>query len=311
MPLLLISVYVISVRAGLIATAVSGSILAFYALQHWDSLIVLFNHQVIDIHGQTSNYISVLKMTMYLCAPLLIPILAWLAFNPKRLIDPVVLYCSLLASPLPFYHFINQDLIALYKHMVYPSTFLVLLIAYIAIGENLTGERGWIERVRVCHKAMFLAVASLSMLCILPFHSYDLLKQSETAWIDTSGSLKRLKLRGGDSVAGEDAWAMRYYYGKTLAISDIQDINYFDFNKDGRREYDETGRALQARALTALVLDRMISPKKSNSLAKLAEENGYKLVHELDSGGISKLVNNYSHPRLSIYLRNDAVDRWQ
>ena len=256
-------------------------ILGVYVGWHWADLQGLYAIQIKGTHGVNSNYAYILRMeVLYLALPLVLWLIAlgWQAIRLRgqALREPttVILLGSLVfASPLAVYHLHGQNMISLYKHLVYALFFLSPVMAWLL----------WNGLQRFQFKWGAQAVSAVLVLGMV-WLNYGLLRDMHQGYPDVRPVIDAMAaqpLDANTTIASEDPYLMRYAAFDKIPQNHIKELAWMDNNMDGKSEKKDVVEALWDRKFTYVFLSNLIQPKANQDLRGVMKSRGYEKVLEI------------------------------
>lgn len=282
-------------EAAFLFLLVSGLILLGYFFYNFTELQVLYDNQISGSHAGNSSVKDVAAIIFRHLWPLLMIMSLLIWWDKTLLRTPIFLICSVLSLPLMVYHWVNQDMISLYKHMVYPASVISALIIYL-----------WRNNRNVKHHYHPQLLITCGLLGVL-VNSVLWVKDAEHGWPNTQSLLGYLNFNREDVILSEDPYLFRYHYYKDLTLDNIYDTTWVDFDKDGHFSDNDVYTAVEAQHFTYVYLDRMTKPKLTNRLMAGPLRKYYTRIYFRENLHLSHVVNAVPDPILALYVRNDRL----
>lgn len=291
---------VVGVLFGLGMTLVLGA----YACWHWQDLQGLYTIQIKGTHGANSNYAFILQMEiLYLALPLLLwgVALGWQAVRLRgqalrERLTLIVLGSLVFALPLAAYHLQGQNMISLFKHLVYALFFLTPVMAWLL----------W----QVLQRFEFtLAVQALAAVVVLGMGwlNYGLLQDMEQAYPDVRPIIAAMATQPLDdttTIASEDPYLMRYATFGKLPQNRIKELGWMDNNRDGKYEKKDAVEAVWDSKFTYVFLNNLIQPKANQDLRGVMLSRGYEKVLDIP-WQTSQVMSRQNQGTLELYKRTN------
>ncbi|MEM7001428.1 MAG: hypothetical protein AAF529_11620 [Pseudomonadota bacterium] len=281
----------------LLATLLFATIvpLAAYITWHWPELNRLVAQQVLGSHAANAKVGYLLNIifshTYALCAG----IFALLAVTDSAALRRLtksrhLLVIGGLLLPLPVYHLVTQDAIALHKHMIYTSMGLVVVGVWI---------------VQHVPKLKFMPIFATSIATfLLVMQGFATKERHQYAWPDSSSAQNYLlaAAQPDTTVLSENPYLMRYALRHQTDLRNVQDTSWLDYNQDGSHQPQDVIEALQAGAFDYVYLDDMSNQPLNTLLRRGPLRHGYVLVQD-QWHTLSGLVTPVRRVRQSLYRR--------
>lgn len=293
LPVFYFFLFLRSPRVALVFFGLTFPVLLGYVVVYYDSLIVLFQGQVQGSHANNVPPITLLKTLIFMFWPLVLwgllmfPFLKWVDFK-------IIFVLLSAASPVVAYHFYNKDFISLYKHSVYCSFALSFLVCYLVH----CYRKPYIFNVNMNYFLSALVVLTLA-------NSIYWIKESESGWPNYKALYTYVDAHSNENtrILSEDPYNFRYRYSDRIALKNLKDVNWFDYNQDGVREEKDVLDAARDGYFSYIIVDESIRP---NLVGKLkGDENlaHYERVLYQPNIKVSALVNRNTSASIALYQR--------
>lgn len=302
--------------------------LLIYIGIHWGSLIQLFQGQVQGGHaGNVSQWVLVQYM-WYLSWPLLIAFILYgvdkLGFVNKGSAEGSelthkktsgadlsvlgvsiskefqILFTALSFSlPLPLYHFYNGDFISLYKHLIYFVTGGSIAWVLVMDGHSKVrfSKRHW--KIGFSLKSSLILIFSMA-------NALFWVRQSEQGWPNYSDLYDSVTMKPGVRILSEDPYNFRYRYVSITGLSNIKDVNWFDYDKNGIRDNDDVLQSAMDGYFDYIAIDETIRPNLCKVLKSANYLEKYERVYYSPNQKISPLVNRNGPAHIALYKKIEA-----
>lgn len=310
LPLLTLVAWLLAAHIGLLFGLGSISIVAVYIYVHWVDLLTLFEVQIRGVHGANATREFILSLeARYLWLPLVL----WLAALMWRVMQykgvdwrdrawQVWLMLLLLALPLAVYHLHGQNMISLFKHLVYALFFLMPVVAWLLWRVVQHYEyRWWIQ------SAVVVLIAGMVWL------NQGYLRDMEQAYPNVaeivptlSAALKTDDDGARTTILSEDPYLFRYLAFDTLPQRQIRSPNWIDNNFDGTYETRDVIDALWDRKFTYVFLNDQLHPKKNEKLRKVMKMRGYQQVFSAPYH-TSNIMSHHTRGALTLYRSSESA----
>ena len=279
-----------------------GLILIVYLNAYWESLLTLYEIQIVGVHGSgnsSATYIIDMLLT-YLSGLAMIWLLALLwsiRLRPIRFWRQPsfqqLLILLLLALPMAVYHLNALNMIALYKHLVYAAFFLVPTMAWFLTSFLESQSFNWLKQgVATC------AVLWMSLV------SYQQLKVMEQAYANLTPIIEKVNtaLAAEDTILSEDPYLFRYLGESIIPQSQIKESGWFDNNRDGTHEPQDVIDAVWDRKFLYVFLNDQLHPELNKKLRNILGTKKYKLLVDQTYEN-SDVMSSQVKGRVSLYQR--------
>lgn len=280
-PLLALAALWFAPRIGLLFGVGVGVILAVYTGLHWQDLQGLYRVQIVGVHGANADYAHLVGViAQYLGLPLLAwaLVMLWrvLLLRGQALRDPttlIMLGLLVLAMPLVAYHLRGQNMISLFKHLVYALFFLTPVMAWLL----------WNGLQRFQFAYVPQAVAAVGVLGMV-WLNYGWLRAMENGYPDVRPMMAAIAaqpLDANTTIASEDPYLMRYAVFNQLPQTHLKELKWMDNNMDGKYEKKDAIEALWDRKFSYVFMSNLIHPKLNQDLRGVMKSRGYEKVLEI------------------------------
>ncbi len=289
-------------KVGFIFGSAVGLVLLIYVSVHWVSLQTLYQVQIVGVHGSgnssAEHIIEIVSTYLFaLAVAWLIAVIWSVRLQPKRFWQQAsfkkLLLLLFLAFPMVAYHWQALNMIALYKHLVYASFFLVLAMAWLFTS--------FLESESFPRLKQGLAMCALIAISQV---SYQQLKTIESGYANVSSVIEYSKddLTAKDSILSEDPYLFRYLGEATIPQSQIKESGWLDNNLDGKHEQQDVIDAVWDTKFEYVFLNDQLHPELNIKLRNILETKKYKsLVDEAYEN--SNVMSRQVTGRLSLYQR--------
>ena len=292
-------------KIGFICGAAVGSVLLIYMSMHWESLQVLYQIQIVGVHGagNSSAEFIIETLSTYLSGLAIAWLIALLwsvrqqpkAFWRQSRFKQLFLLL-LLTLPMIAYHLNALNMIALYKHLVYACFFLVPAAAWFITsflesqGFNLVKQG--------------LAIAALVWVSLV---SYQQLKTIEDAYANVSPVIEysNASLVPKDSILSEDPYLFRYLGESIIPQSQIKESGWLDNNLDGKHEHQDVIDAVWDMKFEYVFLNDQIHAELNKKLRNILGTKKYKLIVD-EAYENSNVMSRQIKGRISLYQRAES-----
>ncbi len=295
LPLIAAAAFYINVKRALIGTLLVTSIIGLYVLTWKNDLSILLSVQLSDTHTNNSHIGDILErvlaqqLILYGLLAIAIALIAQMA-RKKYVVAIALIVFSL---PMIFYHLYSENLISLYKHLVYNSIFLIPIIAY--------AFALLVEHVK---SFWFSGVTGVAVIVCFAFYNNTQLTGMEQGFPNSSAMLNTLpSVKKSDSVLSENPYLFRYHLHNKLSQDNIKESNWFDNNRDGIIESTDIEQAIWDRKFEYVYLNDQVHKYKNVQYRQLLEQRGYHLLYNSAYKISDKLTNN-TEGHLTLYKRS-------
>lgn len=285
-------------KLGVAYALAGGSVVGYYIFTFWQDLVVLYFGQIAGSHAANTTYADLLQITFNYLWPLLLGIVilfkkyhSW--YN--KIVLGVLLF---LAIPLVVYHLMNRDVISYYKHLVYPATFLTLLLFY-----------QW-QKMHDKSTSKTYSVIGIAFAVCLTLNTSLWAKDFENGWPDTTQIKNLLQVKQDEKILSEDSYLFRNLYYKSHDLGNFSDTNYFDPDGDGQHSDDDIVAAVENKEFAYVYLDRMIRPDVAQRLIDGPLNEHYEQVYYQPYNDLSTTITLAQKPMASLYVLRDKLELW-
>ena len=333
LPCLLIVVLLYKPQYALPAIVLVGGLLALYAWQARDSLMVLYETQILITQSANISRselfvrftkllgeIIVLLVVVNILNFVLRKIPAWRSLIPdnnkgqktNNSLKPKLLFL-MLALPLPVYHLASSNQIASIKHLNYFYLFALPLVAC-AIVDIASSARIYLHQAKAAEKRPWIGISSMSLvLVMIGGLSAQLLVSNLRIAADLSKGFPDLsaaadywqKSRSDKANSGrilsEDPYLFRYAALPNFPQALISETTFFDNNLDGEYTSQDVQDAIWDYKFKWVLLTDQIHPQDNILYRRLLSLRGYEAV----------VRHPYSLTPLLTGNRNGVVELYQ
>lgn len=333
LPCLLIVVLLYKPQYALPAIVLVGGLLALYAWQARDSLVVLYETQIlITQSANISRSELFVRFTKLLGAVVILMVVVnvlnfvlhkipvWRSLIPendkrqktKDSLKPKLLFL-MLSLPLPVYHLASSNQIASIKHLNYFYLFALPLVAC-AIVDIASSARTYLHQAKAADKRPWIGISSCSLvLVMIGGLSAQLLVSNLRIAADLSKGFPDLsaaadywqKSRSDKANSGrilsEDPYLFRYAALPNFPQALISETTFFDNNLDGEYTSQDVQDAIWDYKFKWVLLTDQIHPQDNILYRRLLSLRGYEAV----------VRHPYSLTPLLTGNRNGVVELYQ
>ena len=272
-----------------------GLPLAIYISSDWQGLQMLYQNQLVGSHKANATLTYMLQsMGVHLGALLVGIVVLGLSAGVAKLRGSLswqtALVGAALVLPMPVYHLLTQDAIAIHKHMIYPATMLILLAVW------------WFNKLPV-RPVLAFGVSSLLVLVLIG-QLLDFRERHRYAWPNSQAVQTYLlhHVSPYSQLLSEDPYLLRHVLAERTAVENIYDTTWYDFDLDGFHRPDDVVRALEAGVFDFVYLDDMVTADLNDELRNGVLQQHYELVQE-QHHELSGLVTPSRVATQSLYRR--------
>lgn len=272
LPLIALLVLRYSPRHAFLGMLIITTILIAYATQSFDQLRILYEVQILDTHSINATHTDILHRTFRQ----LIIILFLAGFGvayaliTRHIEAKKLLVLAVFSLPLFLYHLANQNVIALQKHLVFSSLFLIPIIAW------------WLhEFYDRGGQLQFRVAVILSCIIVYAFVNVDNLRTMRSSYPDI-GNISTIasQIKSTDSVLSEDPYLFRYLLMDTVAQHQINETNWLDNDLDGKYEESDIEHAVWDKKFDYVFLNDQVHQELNATLRTMLFLRNYELVFE-------------------------------
>lgn len=277
-------------------------VLGSYFYLHYGQLMVLIDVQLNGAHAKNANQLDVVfRMTRQLGLLLLLCGLSFL-FSLKNQRSALGSFFLLLlcALPLFLYHFLSQNIIALQKHLIYSSIFLIPIASW------------WIEKL-ISAESLFRWKPTLAFLSVFGFalyntHVLNIMRNSAPDMSEVETYAEHIT--GENTVLSEDPYLFRYHLFDKSHQSQIRETNWLDNNLDGIYEHRDVKHAVWGRKFDYVFLNDQLHKNLNKTLRIMLEQRDYTVVLD-EHYELQTLSGETRSGRISLYARNHRLTHAQ
>lgn len=300
-PLIALALIFYSFRVAVLFTIGVSAILGLYTWLHLDGLKILYQVQIVGTHGVNSTYQNVFKMEMaYLAFPLVMWFLAIVyrvfqerAGTLKDRLFWVFIGLLLLGLPMVAYHLQGQNMISVYKHMLYPLLFMTPVIAWLM----------WSSMQRFNFSLLSQIIPSLVVLGMLVLN-YQHLRDMENGYpnVEEISAAVAKEIGPSTTILSEDPYLFRYTAFDHVRQAQIKELTWLDNNLDGKFEDQDIIDALWDAKFEYVFLNDIIRPDLNEKLRGYLLDRAYTKVLSVPYD-TSKVMNWKTQGNLELYKR--------
>jgi len=302
-PLFAMLLLLVNWKKALLFTLTLTITLSLYGVIHLSELKILFEVQLVGVHGENSRLDSLFLFAIYfLIYPLLLIFILEFIRNRndgyKTNRSFVIGILTVLALPMPAYHLWTLNIISFHKHLVFSLIFLLPVVAH---GLVRSSYRRLTPRLRS-------VLASVIVLGFLLINVYQLnaLEQSYPDETRVSQVFDKQKIED-KSFLSENPYFFRYRYGTPATISQINDSGWLDNDGDGKYSHQDVVDALWDRKFDWVYLNDQIHPQHNDLYRSILSQRGYSMDISVDYSLNKLLVRNHTGSQ-TVHRK---INRWQ
>ncbi|CAA6815207.1 MAG: Unknown protein [uncultured Thiotrichaceae bacterium] len=301
LPLIALALVFYSFRIAVLFSLGVSAILGLYTWLHFDGLKILYQVQIVGTHGANSTYQNVFKMEM---AYLAFPLALWLMAIVYRVIEQrkgtlkdrffwMFLGLFVLGTPMVAYHLHGQNMISVYKHMLYPLLFMSPVIAWLM----------WSFMKRFNFGLLSQIIPSALVLGMLVLN-YQHVRDMENGYPNVSPIHEEVAkgISTNTTILSEDPYLFRYTAFDDVRQAQIKELTWLDNNLDGKFEDQDVLDALWDAKFDYVFLNDILRPDLNEKIRGYLLDRAYEkvLVVPYDT---SKVMNWKTQGNLELYKR--------
>jgi len=272
LPLIAIVVLRYSPRHAFIGMLIIATVLIAYATQNFDQLRILYEVQILDTHVTNATHKDILHrtvrqllMVLFLAGFGVIYSIVTRHIEVKKL-----LVLATFSLPLFIYHLASQNVIALQKHLMFSSLFLIPIIAWWL---HEFYDRGGQSHSRVA--------VILSCIVAYAFINTDNLSIMRSSYPDV-GNIRVIanQIKSTDTVLSEDPYLFRYLLMDSVAQHQIKETTWLDNDLDGKYDESDVEHAVWDKKFDYVFLNDQVHQELNDTLRTMLFIQNYELVFE-------------------------------
>lgn len=306
-PFILSIMLVFKPRMAIIGGAALCTAFAVYLWQFQDELLILYENQVVAVHGTNATHAGLLTL---IAGFLLIPICLSAIALASASIDHaaaskrntlIIAICLVMAVPLIGYHVVGANKISLYKHMVYSVFFLSFPAAW-ALNRIIESS----SENTITRHVFPIAALALTVQSTLHFQSL------RTGYPDVRDMLSVARPILGESttILSEDPYLFRYIQFGNTDQRTISETGWLDYDRDGSYGTEDVELALKAQHFELVFLNDQIDPESNQRFRDLLAQENYRVLYSEPYLLSSAMTNNRSG-HISLYQRQTSTKQPQ
>lgn len=295
-PLLFIVLLIKNRRAALVFALVVAAMLGGYVFFYRIELLQLYNNQILGTHKANATVWKILQTALEYCGFTALLAGGLFLFKKEKAFS-VWYYAAfvLFALPLVAYHLRSQDVISLYKHVVYACSFLAPIAGetlYNLLRRAAERDNDWLRA---------LAAALVVVACGLLAWQ---LRAVHTAYPNTDAvtHLVRSTMTAETTILSEDAYLFRYACFPTIPAKNLEEMTWFDNNMDGKREAQDVIDAVWEGKFEYVYLNGLILRELGDELKRGVLKRRYDCILSIPFTN-STVMNPVNTGSLSLYRR--------
>ena len=310
LPCLLFVVLLYKPRYALPAMLMVGGLLSIYAWQARESLMVLYQTQILITQSANINRFELFKRFSYLLCwtVVLLAFVNILNFGLRRIpawrslladsmggsnitesLKPKFLFL-MLALPLPVYHLASSNQIASIKHLNYFYLFALPLVAC-AIVDIAKGARAYLHQAKSAENRPWLGLSSVSLVLVvvgglaaqLVVSNLRIAADLSKGFPDISAAAdywqkSRLDKNNSGRILSEDPYLFRFAALPDFPQALISETTFLDNNQDGEYTSQDVKDAIWDHKFKWVLLTDQIHPQENRLYRRLLLLRGYEAV---------------------------------
>lgn len=303
-PLVGIILLVYATRVAMLACVLLSCILGSYVLLNIDDLRVLYVNQITGVHGANASRVDIIRLLLpYLAIPIVlwclgvVKILRGSCHNKRERILLFVMF-MVLAIPLPLYHIHSENMISLYKHVVYALFFLAPTSAWLILQ--------YAPSAFELHSKRTYALGSLLLIMVI-FSSYKI-HLMQTGYPDSNPMVSKVLplIHENSTILSEDPYIFRYSFFDTLPQSQIREIGWLDYNGDNNYGPADVRQALTEKFYDIVLINDQIHPIQNSSYRDILINQGYTLIYS-EPYSLSKAITKNQSGEISLFINDQDL----
>ncbi|MCS6808405.1 MAG: hypothetical protein RML40_07250 [Bacteroidota bacterium] len=286
-------------RAALVFFLTAGAILGMYIALHHAELLELYKRQMLGTHKSNATTLHILSITSQYIGYTVLVALSLVLYR-RRVILSLPHYGTLMVLSLPLlvYHTQSGDTISLYKHVVYTCFFLAPIAGEALYHLLCVASERNTDRLR--------AVAGITVVvgfCLLWWQLRDIHHAYPNT--DAITRLVRSTMTSETTILSEDAYLFRYACFPTIPTKNLEEMTWFDNNRDGKYEAQDVIDAVWEGKFEYVYLNGLILRELGDELEHGILQRRYDLVLRVPYTN-SRVMNPINTGSLRLYRRRPS-----
>jgi len=295
-PLLFVALLLKNRRAALLFVLVVAAMLGGYVFYYRVELLQLYHNQILGTHKANATLWNILSTALEYCGFTTLLAVALFFFKKEKALSAwYYVALAIFATPLVAYHVRSQDVISLYKHVVYACCFLAPIAGealYLLLRRAADRDNDWLRA---------LAAALVVVACGLLWWQ---LRKVQSAYPNTDAvtQLVRSNMSAQTTILSEDAYLFRYACFPTIPTKNLEEMTWYDNNHDGKREAQDVIDAVWDGKFEYVYLNGLILRELGDELKRGVLKNRYDCILTIPFHN-STVMNPINTGFLSLYRR--------
>lgn len=295
-PLLFLVLLMRNRRAALLFILIVSAMLGGYVFFYRAELLQLYQNQILGTHKANATIWKIIATALeYSGFTALLAGGLFLFKKEKALSAWSYGTLALFAVPLVAYHLRSQDVISLYKHIVYACCFLAPIAGetlYALLRRAADRDNDWLRAL-----AAVLVVLACGLLAWQ-------LQAVQTAYPNTDAvtHFVRKNMSPQTTILSEDAYLFRYACFPTIPTKNLEEMTWFDNNLDGKREAQDVIDAVWDGKFEYVYLNGLILRELGDELRRGVLQRHYDCILTIPFTN-STVMSPINTGSLSLYRR--------
>ncbi len=281
--------------------------LVFYCVVHFNALFELYQIQIAGVHSANTTGLDILtRVFLQAGLPLLVSFFAVVygvfLRNKNTLRMPLLFLLIAMALPLPLYHLVSENLISLYKHLVFALFFLCPAVAWLAVEV--------VDRFKCSHPVK-TASAVFVVFLVYVTTNQTMLAKMHAGFPDTSQLLPVINhnIDANVTILSEDPYLFRYLSAESngrspqVLQSGIKETSWLDNDNNGSYTSQDVKDALWDGKYELVLLTDQVHPDFNDEYRKILLLRNYQLLHDMPYQ-LTDVMTQNTHGRISFYRRS-------
>jgi 4-amino-4-deoxy-L-arabinose transferase-like glycosyltransferase len=295
-PLLFLALLIHNRRAALLFILIVSAMLGGYVFFYRAELLQLYQNQILGTHQANATIWKIIATALEYCGFTALLAGGLFLFKKEKTLS-TWLYGALVlfAVPLVAYHLRSQDVISLYKHIIYTCCFLAPIAGetlYLLLRRAADRDNDWL-------RALAAAVVVLAF-GLLAWQ----LRAVHTAYPNTDAvtHLVRKNMTAQTTILSEDAYLFRYACFPTIPTKNLEEMTWFDNNHDGKHEAQDVKDAVWDGKFEYVYLNGLILRELGDELRRGVLQRHYDCILTIPFTN-STVMSPVNTGSLSLYRR--------
>ncbi len=295
-PLLFLALLMRNRRAALLFILIVSAMLGGYVFFYRAELLQLYQNQILGTHKSNATVWKIIATALEYCGFTALLAGGIFLFKKEKVLSTWFYGAlALFAVPLVAYHLRSQDVISLYKHIIYTCCFLAPIAGetlYVLLRRAADHDNDWLRA---------LAAALVVFACGLLAWQ---LRAVQTAYpnTDTVTHLVRKSMTAEMTILSEDAYLFRYACFPTIPTKNLEEMTWFDNNHDGKHEAQDVIDAVWDGKFEYVYLNGLILRELGDELRRGVLQRHYDCILTIPFTN-STVMSPINTGSLSLYRR--------